>query len=931
MAFDLTRIIYDDYLPAWFRTCEAVQGTTDFDQTVTIDGDGDISIYVEGSVNRAVAKVYGITKLLARIFLVAHNPDGTHHITDVDIADDANIAEHKLNLCFRTIENPLNPGNNYQDSCELANVVNSAYQLGVHAQYLGSSIDAVYDELLDCCLSSQAYYVSGGSGQFTGPDTYRLDPDDKIKIGFLTFNVGNIEIDLTDKYDLPVLISLRARLVSGATTLYEGGYLHSSTTLDTTTASQTEIQDFLADTNNKAFFINGTYYQWQWELITIDCSYSINSVYPSSVYARQESGLYADSTYYYFPIDMIFRYNKGLYHPRYNPNGTARRRSSVPASSITDKSLCMEQANIAYYSVAGEECPDYSATYDSTGDFYTIGSTRYYRSGIYRPGVPTGRPDGRYLNRDADIWEIRPERGDSALLRERVAQIINDKRAIKPLRLLTGPTSSPSYTIKGVKTLQVVAFAPTVADGEGTYNEGIVVVDRDNNGDSALADGIRQIWSDRGGLQAEGFSFIYNNSNSESRDFIAYDPASRILTVDSTMIEGQPIIQDVDADLYDEHGNSIHVTWSGIGTWTASTTLPGTVPDPTARIYGRVVFQFAKGVGSQYDFEHVVKITDLDVVREYPFMQATRSTLPMLGWVFMGAVASSSLDRVILSGASTEDDFYNGCELVIIDGPHIGQTRRIVDYVGATQTAYLDAPFTTGFTARMSIARLLINEETILIDGHGRGPVGSLKREVRYANSDGVIALEHEIVYRSDGVKVGTILIGLTPNQMVDIIYFGDVLQNGILAYLATPNSFDNFEINAISSGVFDIIGGFAIHSDEGSGSDTYLSSFKPYTYTPVVLNWIGTVANPSGVHYKPFAELLSPVETLNLSLYSNIWDYVNNSHSTSGSHSDYFLVGLIVRDDNNMTYMICSHGNSYPASITKFVFPIGNVFNLIK
>ena len=931
MAFDLTRIIYDDYLPAWFRTCEAVQGTTDFDQTVTIDGDGNISIYVEGSINRAVAKVYGITKLLARVFLVAHNPDGTHHITDADIADDANIAEHKLNLCFRTIENPLNSGNNYQDSCELANVVNAAYQLGIHAQYLGSSVDAIYDELLECCLSSQAYYVSGGSGQFTGPDTYMLDPDDKVKIGFLTFNVGNIEIDLTDKYDLPVLISLRARLVSGVTTLYEGGYLHSSTTLDITAASQTDIQNFLADTNNKAFFINGTYYQWQWELITIDCSYSINGVYPSSVYARQESGLYADSTYYYFPIDMIFRYNKGLYHPRYNPNGTARRRSSVPASSITDKSLCMEQSNIAYYSVAGEECPDYSATYDSAGDFYTIGSTRYYRSGIYRPGVPTGRPDGRYLNRDADIWEIRPERGDSALLRERIAQIISDKRAIKPLRLLTGATSSPSYTIKGAKTLQVVAFAPTVADGEGSYNEGIVVIDRDNNGDSAFADGIRQIWSDRGGLQVEGFSFIYNDSNSESRDFIAYDPASRVLTVDSTMIEGQPIIQEVDANLYDEHGNAIHVTWSGVGTWTASTTLPGTVPDPNARIYGRVVFRYVQGVGTQYDFEYVVKITDLDAIREYSFIQAPRDALPPLGANYIGAVASSSLDRIVLTGSSNEDDFYNNWELVVISGSYAGQTRRIIDYDGATHTAYLDSPFSVGFTARVSLSPLAINEESILIDGHGRGPVGSVRREIRYANSDGVVELEHGMIYVSDGSISGSILTGLSSGQLVDIVYFGDALQDGILAYLATPNSFDNFEINALTSGEFDVIGGFAIHSEEGSGTTNYVSSFKPYTHTPIALNWIGTVPSPWGVRYKPFAELLSPIETLNLTINFNVWDYVNNAHSTSGSHSDYFLVGMIVRDDNNMTYMICSHGNSYPASITKYVFPIGNVFNLIK
>lgn len=59
------------------------------------------------------------------------------------------------------------------------------------------------------------------------------------------------------------------------------------------------------------------------------------------------------------------------------------------------------------------------------------------------------------------------------------------------------------------------------------------------------------------------------------------------------------------------------------------------------------------------------------------------------------AVGGSQFDYRLVSTASSVDDFYNGCLLLITSGPAINEYREIVDYNGSTKVATLNAPFTS--------------------------------------------------------------------------------------------------------------------------------------------------------------------------------------------------------------------------------------------
>ena len=58
-------------------------------------------------------------------------------------------------------------------------------------------------------------------------------------------------------------------------------------------------------------------------------------------------------------------------------------------------------------------------------------------------------------------------------------------------------------------------------------------------------------------------------------------------------------------------------------------------------------------------------------------------------------VAGDEYDYRLAGSASTEDDFYNGCLLLITSGSAINQYREIVDYSGATRVATVNGAFST--------------------------------------------------------------------------------------------------------------------------------------------------------------------------------------------------------------------------------------------
>lgn len=83
----------------------------------------------------------------------------------------------------------------------------------------------------------------------------------------------------------------------------------------------------------------------------------------------------------------------------------------------------------------------------------------------------------------------------------------------------------------------------------------------------------------------------------------------------------------------------------------------------------------------------------LAVWADYEVVSAEYYDEKYAGPVFLQS--SVSLTSVLDTGASGTDDYYNGSILVIVEGPGAGQSRRIIDYVGASKTVTLDEQWIT--------------------------------------------------------------------------------------------------------------------------------------------------------------------------------------------------------------------------------------------
>lgn len=85
--------------------------------------------------------------------------------------------------------------------------------------------------------------------------------------------------------------------------------------------------------------------------------------------------------------------------------------------------------------------------------------------------------------------------------------------------------------------------------------------------------------------------------------------------------------------------------------------------------------------------------------------------------VHEGTAQAGSADTIILStGASTDDDAYNGMQIEITGGPGAGQIRTIDDYVGSTRTATVDANWDTNPTIQSNYRINNPNPDLVLSD-----------------------------------------------------------------------------------------------------------------------------------------------------------------------------------------------------------------------
>jgi len=145
MAKSFEDVLDDTLKPRWIQSCEPVEGTDFPEETVTIDeSDGDLTLGVSGVSNRPDQDIYGITKLLALLASDHHYDNGSHHIDDPDVVEDAGIQERlgKLDLDFYGVDVPdEDPAKVYTTTEELSTKIQELFtHIEILRKGLGSQI-----------------------------------------------------------------------------------------------------------------------------------------------------------------------------------------------------------------------------------------------------------------------------------------------------------------------------------------------------------------------------------------------------------------------------------------------------------------------------------------------------------------------------------------------------------------------------------------------------------------------------------------------------------------------------------------------------------------------------------------------------------------------------------------------------------------------
>lgn len=125
--------------PSWIHVDEPVSGSTNPSaQDATVLASGDVTPNVEGVDNRCTATLWGLLNLLADIVEFGHEEDGSHQLTNADIADNAKIDESKgkLDLMSAKIARPDDITKNYETTKDIAEVINIIWPSQVQALYL---------------------------------------------------------------------------------------------------------------------------------------------------------------------------------------------------------------------------------------------------------------------------------------------------------------------------------------------------------------------------------------------------------------------------------------------------------------------------------------------------------------------------------------------------------------------------------------------------------------------------------------------------------------------------------------------------------------------------------------------------------------------------------------------------------------------------
>jgi len=963
MAKSYEDVIDDTLKPRWILSCEPVEGTDDSTQTVDIDETtGTLTKDVDGVSNRPDQDLYGIAKHLALLASDHHYDNGSHHIDDPDVIEDAGIQERlgKLDLDFYGVNVPdEDPAKVYTTTEELSTKIQELFDhIDILRKGLGSQIaerlnfkhfievdrdfvgfkedpnyfttsSAVSRTAFTVLTNYAEYRLGGKTIKFRGTNIATDDGTCYIDLSAVTntmITTPEADVIWAEVFSTTLGTSYvpYGNLQYGAS----GSY---SSVIPAITASWV---DGIASGDHNIFLLGdenpATYpgiLQLQYKLVTgtfnptlstygVDVnttSYGID-IERSSLRGVWES--VADSTTdnscYVIPIAVIGKRNGGIYDKALNPAGTAvLRNGSIVPTSISE---CFEQTRIGYF-IGGVE-HDYTGTYNATTDTYSLSGTVYYRSGLTLSGI-TSNPADFYADKvytQDIVYTSRVATDDPDMIVNNISERLLATDLYTRLNpILSGTVSNNTTGLAYAKRpMQVIGFGIGQTAMFGLDNNGGIFIDKTNNLYTGITDLSRTYWADlKGSSIPSAFRLVEGVHSSETKSYLAYEPSTQIITINTTSLSGPPTLSSTTPVMYWQDGSivTLHTSWSGLGTSSASCKII-TTGHSSHTLYGTAYFDYAEGGGIPYVLDDIVQIEDMSgTTYEWCY---EKSAGYCIGCMWDGSPTSGTVNSFVLPeciDCDSEDELTDGWVYILDSTVIAGESAQIASYDDATRTVTLKTSLTAAITSAdtLSVGKLKPETKRFVIIPFSRGVRGVYTRKRVQANASGIYIGTLPISQTTDGTIHGTVVTGLTASQYFEIVVREeDPLSTGFyITFYHNPqwNIFDS----CIASNMEIVKPGLLVDTTKGSANEPYdlYRGFIPCCSTKIVddVKWISASCdNPyfivTNLEYNRHFDI-RPIEKLNIvksgtTLRTNkmiLDDYLQILTNISETTDDYRLI----------------------------------------
>ncbi|OYT15983.1 MAG: hypothetical protein B7C24_10070 [Bacteroidetes bacterium 4572_77] len=894
MAKSFEDVIDDTLKPRWIQSCEPVEGTDFPEETVTIDeSDGSLALNVSGVSNRPDQDLYGIVKLLALLASDHHYDNGGHHIDDPDVIVDAGIQERlgKLDLDFYGVDVPdEDPTKVYTTTEELSTKIQELFD---HIEILRKGLGSQIAERLNfknfieverdfVGFNEDPNYFTSSSAinrtAFVALDNYA-----KYRLGgkIIQFrgtnkavDNGSCCVDLSDVTKILItnpeadVIWAEVSSITLTTSYVPYGNLQygpSGSYSSVTPAITAGWVDGIATGDHNIFLLGdddpSTYpgiLQLQYKLVTetfnpSTSTYGIDVNTTSSGQSIVRSSLRgiwkaSDDSCYVIPIAVIGKRNSGIYHKALNPAGTSVvRTGAIAPTSISE---CFEQTKIGYF-LSGVE-HDYTGTYSATTDTYTLDGAIYYRSGLSTSGI-SSNPNDFYADKvyTQDIVYTSRVATDNP---DMIVNNISEKLLATDIYTRLNPILSGTVTSNTTglsynkRPMQVVGFGTTETNSFGLDNNGGIFVDKTNNNETGVTDLSRTYWADlKGSAIPSAFRLVEGVHSSETKSYLAYEPSTQTITINTTALSGPPLTSSTTPVMYWQDGSvvSLNTSWSGLGTSSAYCVIT-TTGHSGHTLYGTVYFEYAEGGGIPYVLDDIVQIEDMSgTTYEWCY---EKSANYCIGCMWDGSPTSGTTTSFVLPeciNCDSEEELTDGWVYILDSTSIAGESSQIESYDNITRIVTVKTAFTSAVSAAdtLSVGKLKPETKRFVIIPFSRGIRGVYTRKRVQANASGIYIGTLPISQTTDGTIHGTVVTDLTANQYFEIVIREEepLTVGFYITFYHNPqwNIFDD----CIATSMEIVKPGIFVDTTKGSANEPYdlYRGFIPCCSTKIVDNvkWI--------------------------------------------------------------------------------------------